>query len=149
MVRQSIFQEGTWTNVLDFHIKVFHIFSHVSSRMLLIAVRLTLKVKLRDCCDFPLSRYLKVTVKKQLSTLTLQFRTTIDNRCSYRSGNILKNRKKYSRSNLSGFFVNTCKNPELFLSLNTLYTQNFLDFFSLWNFSFSMNRQEKWLLKLS
>ena len=69
MVSQSISEEGAQTQVLD---KVSHVFSHASARMLLIAVRLILKEKLRDCCHSPFASYRKVRAKRSLGDIDSQ-----------------------------------------------------------------------------
>ena len=101
----------------------------------MIAMRLILKPKLKNCSDPPHARYRKGRWRS-LGDVGSRRRVlwhcnsgcTIENRCSYRFGDILKNQEKYSWSNISTSFVNICKSPELLLSLINFRIQNLLGF---------------------
>ena len=111
------------------------IFSHVSARMLLIAVWLILKAKLRNWCDSPLSRYCKelsvclVILAHKMNPLTLHLGPSINKRYSHWSGDIPKSWKKYSKSNISSSMP--------FPFFKQLLAKISWIFFSLWNFSSS------------
>lgn len=102
----------------------------------MIAMRLILKPKLKNCSDPPHARYRKGRFWRSLGDVGSQRRAlwncnsgcTIKNRCSYWFVDILKNQEKYSWSNISTSFVNICKGPELLLSLINFRIQNLLGF---------------------